>query len=94
MPELKGPIEKVGGMEDPKIYQKYIADRRRVVPLTEFVWDHRLQYGQLRKLNLTIVNYYVQSLMTNGPPDLPFTAWTKQTEGVSQTQLSCWLIRE
>ena len=67
---------------DHNLYKKYVVVSRRAIPISSIVWDKTAAHGQLRPLSLATVNYYLQNLLTNGPPDLPFHYYCKMTESV------------
>ena len=49
----------------------YLTSEEDKVPYDELVWDRKKQYGQIRALNVGIVNYYYQQLLAKGPPATP-----------------------
>ena len=84
-PGMPGPpaeTDKMATVVDHNLYKKYIVDSRRAIPISAIIWDKTAAHGQLRPLSLATVNYYLQNLLINGPPDLPFHCYCKMTESV------------
>ena len=83
MPPPAVDVDKLAAVTDHTLYRRYIVDKRRAVPITQFVWDKRAVHGQLRPVSNATVLYYQQALLAHGPPDLPYHCWCKETESVS-----------
>ena len=84
-PGMPGPpqeTDKMATVGDHNLYKKYVVDSRRAIHIRSMVWDNTAAHGQLRPPSRATVNYYLQNLLTNGPPDLPVHCYCKMTESV------------
>ena len=67
---------------DPTDWRSYVIETDLTIPMTSLRWDHSAEKGQIRPLRESILNYYIQRLITQGEPVKPIKVFVKKQQGV------------
>ena len=82
----QGGVGVSDSLVDLQEWRLHIVAKDKVVKLTELCWDRNAELGQVRKLRMDVVKYYVQRLLAEGEPVKPVDVFTKMLPGVCPLQ--------
>ena len=78
----QGGVGVSDSLVDLQEWRLHIVAKDKVVKLSELCWDRNAELGQVRRLRMDVVKYYVQRLLAEGEPVKPVDVFTKMLPGV------------